>query len=276
MADILATISEYMKYAPGVDASLSIDNLRPSSLSAKKKICAVIGDVVFVNISEANDDDESKKLLKGAWANLTMYAYKVFEAVNKRVNQGKEVYRYELDAMRKEYMNNFYAYIDGLIKKLESNEEFKKTRLYTLKNSVIIKSLEEFEDYYPIDSSYYFYYQLLPIQRKVIDEKISTSINLKLALQNQKHKKKVENAVVLYCISESLKMFDIYELPNNIKNTWSANRIATDKLYDDKWKASRIIELEKEADKNIASIERVQESDSYVSVNNESDKSYVL
>ena len=71
-------------------------------------------------------------------------------------------------------------------------------------------------------------------------------------------------------------MFDIYELPNNIKNTWSANRIATDKLYDDKWKASRIIELAKEADKNIASIERVQESDSYVSVNNESDKSYVL
>lgn len=44
-----------------------------------------------------------------------MYNYKVFESVSKRINESKDIYKYELDAMRREYINAFYTYIDSLI-----------------------------------------------------------------------------------------------------------------------------------------------------------------
>lgn len=279
MDNLLITISEYMKYAPGVDASLTIDNLRPSNFNARKTIRSVISVDVFDEVAKLEATDEKRQALCGSLANLTMYGYKVFEAVNKRINQDKEVYRYELDAMRREYINNHFTYIDTLIGLLETDEKFKQSPLYLLKEKLLIKTLEQFESYYPVDGSYFFFYRTLQLQRDVIENQIGNKVDIAEALKKDKHKKKLEKAAVLLTISKALEMFDVYELPANIKNTGSANRISTDKLYDDKWKSERVLSLEKEAHMLISSVERVQSAvnntDS-ATVNNESDKSFVL
>lgn len=268
-----------MKYAPGVDASLTIDNLRPSNFNARKTIRSVLSVEVFDAIAKLESTDEQRIALCGSLANLTMYGYKVFEAVNKRINQCKEVYRYELDAMRREYINNHFTYIDTLIGLLETDEKFKQSPLYLLKEKLLIKSLDQFESYYPIDGSYFFFYRTLHLQRDIIEDQISSRVNLEEALKKEKHKKKLEKATVLLTISKSLEMFDVYELPANIKNTGSANRISTDKLYDEKWKSERILSLEKEAHSLITNVERVQSAINNTDntpINNESDKSYLL
>lgn len=278
MDNLLTTITEYMKYAPGVDASLTIDNLRPSNINARKTIRSVLSTEVFDVINKLETTDEKRIALCGSLANLTMYGYKVFEAVNKRIDQGKEIYRYELDAMRREYINNHFTYIDTLIGLLEEDEKFKQSPLYLLKEKLIIKSLDQFESFYPIDGSYYFFYRTLTLQRDVIENKIYTRVNVEEALKNEKHKKKLEKATVLLTIAKSFEMFDVYELPANIKNTGSANRISTDKLYDEKWKSERIISLEKEAFSLIDTLERVQSAIKMdrASINNEFDKTFLL
>lgn len=279
MDNLLSSIGEYMTYAPGMDASLDIDNLRPSNFNARRTIKSVIGNKVFNALAESDAANEQRIALSGSLANLTMYNYKVFDAVNKRVNQGKEIYRYELDAMRREYINNHFTYIDALIGLLENNTDFKESDMYKLKESLIIKTLDQFESYYPIDGSYYFFYRTLPLQRNIIEEQITSTINLTDACANAKHKRKVEKAIVLFTISSALQMFDVYELPSNIKNTGSANRISTDKLYDEKWVNARVLTLEKEASQLIADIERVQsavKNNESTPLNGDNDKSFLM
>lgn len=280
--NILTTIAEYMKYAPGVDAGLQVSNLQPSFFTARKAIAIIITDTIYDKIVALESTDEKKQLLTGALANLTLSNYKVFDAVNTRINQGKEIYKYELTAMRREYINNHFTYIDSLIALLEKGEgdsDWKATPLYKLKETLPIKSLAQFESYYPIDSSYFFFFKTINLQQDVVRRLINPIVKIEAIVGNKEQLMKVEQATVLYTVARAIELFDVYELPMNIRNTSGQGDVATHKLYDTEWQKDTAMALRKEAKELVLSVANQLNSRNSVSdtaLNNESDKSFLM
>lgn len=221
MAELLANISAYKQYAIGVEASTTIDNLRPSFINARKAVIQVLTKKIYDKVAAKESDTEEFKMLSGALANLTMYNYKVFESVSKRINESKDIYKYELDAMRREYINAFYTYIDSLIELLEGGDtpdtDWKETPLYIEKGSLMVKTLVEFEKYYPIDSSYYFFYRSIYLQKEVLELDIVPALKSETLAADIKSK--VSRAVVFLTVAKAVKRLDVGELPSCIRTS---------------------------------------------------------
>ena len=222
LKDLFQDLSTFSKYAAGVDTNSSLDDLEPSGRSAQKRICSIITDKVYKSILDSKDEDMLDSM-RGAMANLTLNIQLIFAAVNRRKAE-INLYKYELEDMRRAYVENYYNSIDTLIRLLseKNNAAWKETRYYKIITSCKIISADEFDTIYPIDGSYLFYFRTVPLQKVALDERFS-SYFVK-ADDNENILAMLKLALAKKIVAKALMRFDILEFPATIRNLFAENK----------------------------------------------------
>jgi len=279
MTNILITIfgdlSTFSNYAPGIETNMSLDDLQPSGLIAKRRIEAIISSEIFNSITPDMDAFES---LRSAIANLTLSKQIVFDAINRRKNN-VDVYKYELEAMQRSYMENYFNSMDSLIYEISLNKQLKpiweKTRYYILINSCKITSAEDFDSIFPIDLSYLFFFRIVPLQKECLDEGISTYFD---KTTDTRIVSMIKLALAKKTVAKALRRFDILEFPPTITNLFEDNTSTRSEKDESDRACTLADQLDTEADNLITNVdslmntESASDDSSYSALNEPDDK----
>ena len=103
LVDIFKNFSTFSLYAPGVETNMDLNDLRSSGLTARKRIETVISRAVFDELLKEKEDSPLMEALRAAMASMTMANQIIFDSVNRRKGE-VNVYKYELEAMKRSYM----------------------------------------------------------------------------------------------------------------------------------------------------------------------------
>ena len=183
LKDLFSSYAQFCNSAPGADTSADFDSLRGSAVAARKRIVAIIGGNTFFDIVAIGDEDSClKDFLRAAMANLTLATQIIFDAVNRRKNE-VNLYKYELEGMKRSYMENYFNAMDSLISELTEEisddetaeirlamEDWRKTNYCRMLSQLKVDTADEFDEIYPIDLSYLFFFRCVPLQKEVLDE----------------------------------------------------------------------------------------------------------
>ena len=164
--------------------------------------------------------------LRTALANLIMANDTIFDVLRKR-KAAIDIYKYEQEAIRRAYYENYYNAMDSLIALLNQSENmgWEDTRYYKMLDKLQIKTTEEFDLLYCIDLSYLFFFRCIPIQVEVLEENFTGY--LERANEKPSVLSLINRALAKKVVAVALTRFDILEFPSTIRN-----------LFDDS-KASR-------------------------------------
>lgn len=276
-------IADMRDYVSLVGSDLEFQELNSSAISARKEIRNIISPAIWDKLKDS-DDSGPLTFLKVAFGNLTMHKALIFTMIAKRLSGGADVYKYEIETMRRQNIDNYFNAMDSLIELLGSDERYKDDWMKLPSCKMIanlqVKSTSEMNSYYGIDMSYLFFFRTIPIQREVLDEKMSGYFQR--ASGRPELLPRLKRALVLEIVATALLRFDIIELPHTIRS-----------LFDDQ-KISRSGNTEKTSLENLAGSLQQQASgiilaveaalaepssgniDSETSFNRESDKFFLM
>ena len=231
LVDIFKNFSTFSLYAPGVETNMDLNDLRSSGLTARKRIETVISRAVFDELLKEKEDSPLMEALRAAMANMTMANQIIFDSVNRRKSE-VNVYKYELEAMKRSYMENYCNAIDTLVQLLseptegEIAELWRKTPYYPILERCEIKTMNQMDAIYPIDASYLYFFRTIPLQKETLDEVMSIYFE-KLTDDNRERIRPILLlALVKKTIAKSLRRFDILEFPSTIRNLFDDSHAA--------------------------------------------------
>ena len=223
LVDIFKNFSTFSLYAPGVETNMDLNDLRSSGLTARKRIETVISRAVFDELLKEKEDSPLMEALRAAMANMTMANQIIFDSVNRRKSE-VNVYKYELEAMKRSYMENYCNAIDTLVQLLSEPTEgdiaelWRKTPYFPILERCEIKTMDQMDSIYPIDASYLYFFRTIPLQKETLDEVMSIYFE-KLTDNNRERIRPILLlALVKKTIAKSLRRFDILEFPSTIRN----------------------------------------------------------
>lgn len=231
LLDIFKNFSTFSLYAPGVETNMDLNDLRSSGLTARKRIETVISRAVFDELLKEKEDSPLMEALRAAMANMTMANQIIFDSVNRRKGE-VNVYKYELEAMKRSYMENYCNSIDTLVQLLseptegEIAELWRKTPYFPILERCEIKTMDQMDSIYPIDASYLYFFRTIPLQKETLDEVMSIYFE-KLTNDNRERIRPILLlALVKKTIAKSLRRFDILEFPSTIRNLFDDSHAA--------------------------------------------------
>lgn len=223
LEELFKTVDELRKYVPSVESNVSFAELNSSATSARKQIIVVLSGPVYSNVLK--DTGEKHAALLSAMGNLTLAKQLIFDVINRR-KADIEVYKYELEAMRRSYIENYYNGMDTLIQLLDEDKseenKWKESRYYKLLDSLKIKDTESFDFLYPIDLSYLFFFRIIPLQKEVLDEGMKGYFDR--ASDNQDAINMLLRALSKMTVAIALRRFDILEFPSTIRNLFEDSK----------------------------------------------------
>lgn len=231
LVDIFKNFSTFSLYAPGVETNMDLNDLRSSGLTARKRIETVISRTVFDELLKEEENSPLMEALRAAMANMTMANQIIFDSVNRRKSE-VNVYKYELEAMKRSYMENYCNAIDTLVQLLSEPTEgaiaelWRKTPYYPILERCEIKTMDQMDSIYPIDASYLYFFRTIPLQKETLDEVMSVYFE-KLTDDNRERIRPIlVLALVKKTIAKSLRRFDILEFPSTIRNLFDDSHAA--------------------------------------------------
>lgn len=227
LVDIFKNFGIFSKYAPGVETNMDLNDLLSSGVTARKRVETIITAEVF-NAIALNPDDALIESLRSAVANMTMASQLIFDSINRRKNH-VDVYKYEIEGMKRSYMDNYYNAMDTIIRQLMSAEVnsgdtcspaalWRKSRYYKIIGVCKIRTADEFDSIYPIDLSYFFFFRILPLQKETLDERLSAYYDRLTDDNRERIEPILTLALVKKTVAKSLRRFDILEFPPTIRN----------------------------------------------------------
>lgn len=223
LVDIFKNFSTFSLYAPGVETNMDLNDLRSSGLTARKRIETVISRPVFEKLLKEEEASPLMEALRAAMANMTMANQIIFDSINRRKKE-VNVYKYELETMKRSYMENYCNAIDTLVQLLseptegEIAELWKKTPYYPILERCEIKTMNQMDAIYPIDASYLYFFRTVPLQKETLDEVMSIYFEKLTDDNRERIRPLLLLALVKKTIAKSLRRFDILEFPSTIRN----------------------------------------------------------
>lgn len=218
-------IAALREYVPGVAADQSLSELNPSAISAQKHIADIITPEIWNAITDA-ENDTARPALASAFGNLIMAKALVFEVVAKRISGGPDVYKYEQETMRRQYMDNYFNAMDSLMATLSTDpahkENWEKTSYSELMEQLKIKTAGEFNTFYGIDSSFLFFFRSMPIQREILLDGLDSLF--KKTTEREDLTTKLKLALAQMVVAIALMRFDIIELPATIRSLFDEQK----------------------------------------------------
>lgn len=204
------------------ETNIEFKDLNSSASSARKQICIILSKEVYDIVLKR--DGEIHDALLTAMANLTLAKQLVFDVVKQRKSD-VDIYKYEMEAMRRSYIENYFSGMDTLIQLLnkeDSLEEWKNSRYCKLLSSLRIQTAEDFDFLYSIDLSYLFFFRIIPLQKEVLDEGMTSYFER--VVDNQEMKDLLLHALAKSTIALALRRLDILEFPSTIRNLFDDSK----------------------------------------------------
>ncbi len=208
-------IDDLSQYVQGFERSLTLQALGPSIMQARYEFNKSIGVVI---IDKLLGNDEVSGLVKSAIANYAMYRYLIFWASSKN-NTNQSLYKYQYEAMKEEYISIYWCAMDGIFAWLDTSSltEWKDSAAYKMRSSLLIKSAAEFDEYFQINKSEYFFSKIRFLIRKVMEDEINPRLK-SLAAPSSKVLEKAKRVLAYHTMAQAVMLFDVTELPKSIRN----------------------------------------------------------
>lgn len=232
-------IADFRKYCDGLRADTEYRQLIPSIRSTASAISGIIGGRTLLAISELSEGSEGLEYLKTAVATGTLYRYQIFDSVKKNGSDAS-MYKYQHEEIKEHHISAHWLAMDELLTWLDSNPEtggYNESKTYRERQELPIKNAEEFDYYYGIDRSAYFFSKVQFLIRSVWQHKIKPMIS---GLEvNEELQDMINRSLCYQVVAEAVMKFDVTELPRSIRydynheytrGTSMQNR---DKLYGD-------------------------------------------
>lgn len=232
-------IADFRKYCDGLQADTEYRQLIPSIRSTASAISGIIGGRTLLAISELSEGSEGLEYLKTAVATGTLYRYQIFDSVKKNGSDAS-MYKYQHEEIKEHHISAHWLAMDELLTWLDSNPEtggYNESKTYRERQELPIKNAEEFDYYYGIDRSAYFFSKVQFLIRSVWQHKIKPMIS---GLEvNEELQDLINRSLCYQVVAEAVMKFDVTELPRSIRydynheytrGTSMQNR---DKLYGD-------------------------------------------
>ncbi|MCM0248251.1 hypothetical protein NXX45_01775 [Bacteroides fragilis] len=222
LEELFKNLTEFRHYAPYSETNIEFKDLNSSASSARKQICIILSKEVYDIVLKK--EGEIHDALLTAMANLTLAKQLVFDVVKQRKSD-VDIYKYEMEAMRRSYIENYFSGMDTLIQLLdkeESLEEWKNSRYCKLLSSLRIQTAEDFDFLYSIDLSYLFFFRIIPLQKEVLDEGMTGYFER--VVDNQEMKDLLLHALAKSTIALALRRLDILEFPSTIRNLFDDSK----------------------------------------------------
>lgn len=208
-------IDDLSQYVQGFEMSLTLQALGPSIMQAKYEFNKSLGVDI---IQQLLDNEEASGLVKSAVANYAMYRYLIFWASSKN-NSNQSLYKYQYEAMKDEYISIYWCAMDALFAWLDKSElkEWKDSATYKMRSSLLIKSATEFDEYFQINKSEYFYSKVQFLMRKVMEDEINPRLK-SLSNPSEKVLVRAKRVLAYHTMAQAVMLFDVTELPKSIRN----------------------------------------------------------
>ena len=222
LEELFKNLTEFRHYAPYSETNIEFKDLNSSASSARKQICIILSKEVYDIVLKK--EGEIHDALLTAMANLTLAKQLVFDVVKQRKSD-VDIYKYEMEAMRRSYIENYFSGMDTLIQLLnkeDSLEEWKNSRYCKLLSSLRIQTAEDFDFLYSIDLSYLFFFRIIPLQKDVLDEGMTGYFER--VVDNQEMKDLLLHALAKSTIALALRRLDILEFPSTIRNLFDDSK----------------------------------------------------
>jgi len=217
--DFFTDIDDFRKYVTGVEASLRFEELFPSITAAKKKIISTIGKARWDALKELDPENEAYLAMKTAIANCAMDKYLIFWSTSRNTSEQK-LFKYQYNELKDGYITEFWAAMDVVIDSLDTSglADWKTSPEYKERQELIIKSAHEFNYYFQIDDSSYFFSKIMFLLRKVSEDNLKSRVGEISDATPPALLKKIKRALCYEVISQAVMLFDITELPKSLRN----------------------------------------------------------
>ena len=210
-------IADFRKYCDGLQADTEYRQLIPSIRSTASAISGIIGGRTLLAISELSEGSEGLEYLKTAVATGTLYRYQIFDSVKKNGSDAS-MYKYQHEEIKEHHISAHWLAMDELLTWLDSNPEtggYNESKTYRERQELPIKNAEEFDYYYGIDRSAYFFSKVQFLIRSVWQHKIKpmiSGLNMDEELQDM-----INRSLCYQVVAEAVMKFDVTELPRSIR-----------------------------------------------------------
>lgn len=216
---------------PGLESNLTFADLNASALTARKRVTDLIGGTLYESIVENKQTNTDMfEAMRTAIANYVARQHLVFDTITRR-KDNIDVYKYELEEMERAYMDNYFSSMDTLMHLLSSgqNSDWSDTRLAKNLKSLPIQDAGRFDDLYPIDMSYLFFFRTVPLQREIFEENLSGLYGKVNAMPEPERPiltNRLDRITARWTVALAMSRFDITEFPAVIKNLFSDSKAA--------------------------------------------------
>lgn len=276
LEELFTDVATLREYVPFMDSNIAFSELGSSAKSAKKQICVIITPEVYSAIIEKRSGNIFEEL-RTAVANLTLAKQVVFDAINRR-KQEIDIYKHEQESMRRAYIENYYNSMDSLVQELEKSdiESWKETRYKKILESLRIKTAPEFDELYPIDGSYLFFFRIIPFQREALEDYMNGYYSRVSEEDENKNSiyRKLDRCLAMYTVAKSLRQFDIIEFPSTIRNLFEDSKAMRYGTQEQERIMSLSEQLKNEADQLLRDIDTILSNSEGGNVSTE--ESYLL
>ncbi len=216
--ELFTTIREFRELVPGIDASTTLESMQPSFERASRKIKSVITPAIWDSIKEANDKPEAKLLLQSAVGNLIASFHHIIRVAEKK-KEGVNFYKYELQTWFETYLDNYATYMDALLDYLDAKKDdfegWAETETYKLRQTLLLKTADEFNKVFATGGSAYFFHLTCPLQEQVLDDEILPRV--KIASIPAASLKTVKRLVAYRVMAMAVEQFDSADLPKSLR-----------------------------------------------------------
>lgn len=228
---IFTDLEDFRSYAEGLQADTAYRQLHPSIRTTAMEMEKIITKAAFEAIAsgswtpavtETTPEPESVDLsdvrtgLKVALAAGTMYRYQIFSSV-KRNGSDAALYKYQHEELKDNYIENYWKAMDDILDWLDAHPHvagYDQTDTYKERHRLPVRNAEEFERYFGINRSSFFYAKVLYLIRaswKTIAPRISGYE------ENEDIMEAARKALCYTVMAKVAKRFDLTEFPRSLR-----------------------------------------------------------
>ncbi len=218
MEIVFTDTDELRRYVQGVDGTMSLETLRPAFALARKAVVDTVGEEVYLALAEENGEPVYEAL-RMAVANYAMFKHLIFWATS-RGNTDQQLYKYQYEEIKDEYISQFWAAMDTLLLWLDENPEtggYSSGVLYQERQTMPVHDALEFDHYYGIDRSPYFYSKVLFLMRKIVKENILPRTGDLSRIEDASLLDRIRRCLCWHVMAEAVMKFDLTELPRSTR-----------------------------------------------------------
>lgn len=253
--DLFTDLSDFQAYTDGLVADTTYEQLAPSIRTVVLSVMPLITANVYVALAgatatkpvreteqepgqeqaqepaqePAQEEEtavsneillEGKELLKTAVAAGAMLKYQIFSSVKKNGSDAS-LYKYQHEEIKDSYAEAYWLAMDRLLDFLDENPaiaDYQETDEYAERQKLPVKTGREFDHYYGIGGSSFFFHKVLFLVRQ------TWRSDVKPTLPENPSEEMMELAKEALCykvIAQSVMQFDVTELPRSIR--WDYN-----------------------------------------------------